>query len=111
MGRKANPVASKLLADVEIKKKQEAHRKRLASMKPSLDTKPPPEHKHLYRNAKKEQLMEGAWTPSVTYNGAGICFDVARWDPRLCNSHLPVTRHPTWLQIATHVSSTRTGSC
>lgn len=58
MGRKANPVASKLLADVEIKKKQEAHRKRLASMKPSLDTKPPPEHKHLYRNAKKEQLME-----------------------------------------------------
>lgn len=58
MGRKANPVANKLLFEVELKKKQDSHRKRIASIKSSLDTRPPPEHRHLYRNAKKEQLME-----------------------------------------------------
>lgn len=59
MGRKANPVANKLLYEAEVKKQQEAHKRRIAAMKPSLDTKPPPEHRHLYRNAKKEQVMEG----------------------------------------------------
>jgi hypothetical protein len=59
MGRKANPCASKLLFEAEIKRKQEIHRKKLATIGPSLDSKPPPEHRHLYRNAKKEQIMEG----------------------------------------------------
>jgi hypothetical protein len=64
MGRKANPVANKLLYEAEVRKQQEAHKRRIAAMKPSLDTKPPPEHRHLYRNAKKEQVMEGELTQS-----------------------------------------------
>jgi hypothetical protein len=57
--QRKNPVANKLLFEAEQKKRQELHKKKLAGMKPSLDTRPPPEHRHLYRNAKKEQLMEG----------------------------------------------------
>ena len=60
LGRKANPVANKFLFEVELKKKQDSHRRRVASMQPSVNTKPPVEHRHLYRNAKREQLMEGA---------------------------------------------------
>lgn len=57
-GRKAIPVSSKVCFEAELKRKHEQHQKRLRNAKSSIDTKPPKEHPHLYRNGKKEQLLE-----------------------------------------------------
>ena len=57
--RKAEPRASKLLYEKEVKAKQQRHKARLKQMKPSVDNKAPKRFRHLERNLKKEQLQEG----------------------------------------------------
>jgi len=56
--RKVDP-----LQQFEIKRRQDVHRRKLAAMRHSIDTRPPPEHRHLYRNAKKEAVLEGGPAP------------------------------------------------
>ena len=54
---------SKLLERSEQRKQQAAHERRLAEMRPSLDTRAPavPAGAHLARNPKREQQLEGAF--------------------------------------------------
>uniref|UniRef100_A0A7S2WX22 Uncharacterized protein n=1 Tax=Rhizochromulina marina TaxID=1034831 RepID=A0A7S2WX22_9STRA len=56
--RKVMPMGNKACYDRHVKKNQERHRQRLASMKCSIDCAPPRRFPHLERNQKKEQLME-----------------------------------------------------
>ena len=53
---------SKLLERSEQRKQQAAHERRVAEMRPSLDTRAPavPAGAHLARNPKREQQLEGA---------------------------------------------------
>lgn len=43
--------------EAEVRRKQERHRKNLATMKCSIDNQPPKRYNHLQRNMKKEALM------------------------------------------------------
>ena len=58
--RRAEPIANKYLARKEREKNLRRHKARLRHMKPDIDNKPPKKPKHLQRNLKKEQMMEGA---------------------------------------------------
>ena len=69
-GRKAMPVANKHLAQTEWKEQQDAHKRRMRTVKPGIDNRPPKEFPHLYTNGKKEQLLEGASQEQQPRQGA-----------------------------------------
>jgi hypothetical protein len=56
--RKCMPRVNKHLEDKWVKHCQELHRKKLRSMKASIDNKPPPKYVHLVQNLKKQQMDE-----------------------------------------------------
>lgn len=56
--RKAMPIGNKQCYARHVKANQDKHRRNLASMKCSIDNKPPQTFAHLQRNQKKEQMME-----------------------------------------------------
>lgn len=63
LARRAEPCANRHLAEVETKKRLESHRKRMATIKPSIDTKIPASAMLSTggRNAKREYMMEGTF--------------------------------------------------
>lgn len=57
--RRAMPVGNKITQARHVKYCQDLHKRRLQSIKPSIDNKAPRKFKHLKRNLKKEQVEEG----------------------------------------------------
>eukprot|EP00672_Neobodo_designis_P015593 CAMPEP_0174828134 /NCGR_PEP_ID=MMETSP1114-20130205/1156_1 /TAXON_ID=312471 /ORGANISM="Neobodo designis, Strain CCAP 1951/1" /LENGTH=177 /DNA_ID=CAMNT_0016061845 /DNA_START=41 /DNA_END=574 /DNA_ORIENTATION=- len=55
---RAQPVANARCADRVNERNYNAHRQRLATVKPSIDIKPPKMYPHLYQKLKKAQLEE-----------------------------------------------------
>ena len=53
-------MASRLCVEEERRRQYAAYAQRLARAKPSVETRAPPPALHLFRNAKREQVMEGA---------------------------------------------------
>lgn len=66
---RAKPIACKLTAQRYDEHCQQLHQRRLQTIKCSVDNKPPRRHDHVYRNLKREVLLEG--TPSVVLLPAG----------------------------------------
>ena len=62
--RRALPKSNKITYKRYVDKCQKLHRERLKKIKSTLDNKPPKKHKHLRRNLKREQMMEGAFAAS-----------------------------------------------
>jgi hypothetical protein len=60
MERKTRPSANHIITDAYERATMEMHRKRLADIKPSIDTGrgKPRQYKHLHKNAKREYLLE-----------------------------------------------------
>lgn len=56
--RRACPIGNKQCHARLVKKRQDAHKKKLAEMKCSIDNSEPKRHLHLRKNLKKEQLQE-----------------------------------------------------
>ena len=59
-GRKAEPKGSKLTWARDKERSMDRHQQRLKNMKSSIDNSAPRKFKHLKRNLKKEQMLEGA---------------------------------------------------
>lgn len=57
--RRALPKSNKITYQRYVDHCQKLHRKRLSKIKSNIDNKPPKVHKHLKRNLKREQMMEG----------------------------------------------------
>lgn len=57
--RRALPKSNKITYQRYVDKCQKLHRDRLKKIKSTLDNKAPKKHKHLRRNLKREQMMEG----------------------------------------------------
>ncbi len=55
----AKPVASKICSKKWEERAYELHRKKLANIKPSIDTKAPKQYSHFKSNKKKQQMQEG----------------------------------------------------
>lgn len=62
--RRALPKANKITYARSVARDQGLHAARLATMKPSIDITAPAEHRHLRRNKKREQMMEGERAPA-----------------------------------------------
>ena len=75
--RRALPKANKITYARSIARDQGLHAARLARMKPSIGITAPAEHRHLRRNKKREQMMEGttrAWGEGgLRLTGGGGC--------------------------------------
>mmetsp|Transcript_27786 Transcript_27786/g.55539 ORF Transcript_27786/g.55539 Transcript_27786/m.55539 type:complete len:184 (-) Transcript_27786:66-617(-) len=57
-GRRAMPTLNRITDGRSRQRNQELHRRKLQSMRPSIDNRAPPRHSHLRRNLKKEKMME-----------------------------------------------------
>ena len=55
--RRAMPIGNKQCHAKHVKANQDKHRQNLATVKPSIDNRPPQRFSHLQRNQKKEQMM------------------------------------------------------
>lgn len=62
LGRRAEPVGNKKLHKMEIQRRQDALKMRLATVRPSIDNAPPKTLGIKPRNLKKEQLLEDRYS-------------------------------------------------
>ena len=90
--RRALPKSNKITYKRYVDKCQQLHRDRLKKIKSTLDNKPPKKHKHLRRNLKREQMMEGTSLLSATRRG---CSQLAAVPARL-RSRLSVVGGLAW---------------
>jgi hypothetical protein len=61
---KALPSGSKLLQKRWQIREKEIHKEKLRGIKSSIDSREPVRFRHLYKKAKKDQMMEGEFHPS-----------------------------------------------
>ena len=59
MNRSVLPTSSKILMKRWDDRAHEIHRKKLADVKPQIDSHKPIRYKHLKKRAKREQILEG----------------------------------------------------
>ena len=59
MNRNILPTSSKILMKRWNERNQEIHRKKLADIRPLIDSHQPTRFKHIKKSAKKEQILEG----------------------------------------------------
>lgn len=89
--RRALPKANKITYARSVARDQGLHAARLASMKPSIDITAPAEHRHLRRNKKREQMMEGACA-RAPLGPAALCARSVRMCMCAC-AHVSVRAH------------------
>ncbi|KAL0218663.1 hypothetical protein P9112_004316 [Eukaryota sp. TZLM1-RC] len=92
---RAIPSSNKLLEQKWRQRELNLHRQKLKKMKPAIDNKPPPDHRHVFENKKKQQIDEERFTEieRENYRLLGQISDIMSKSNTLDNS-LSFSQHP-----------------